>query len=210
MHHKFDKTTTDNAADLDLFIPMYNLIEYNSNYSEIIGRLWFCSKDETTNVNADIANGDNFNSFKYNTKSLGKTDVDEANRNLRIAAIPLPLKYLSNFSRLVEMSLINSKIKLKLTLREYCVISAAGADDTNANDNNIIFTIKDTRLYVAVVTLSARDNQKLLKLLTKGFERLVYLNYQKAKKDDKNTRNEFKYFLKSNFVGVNRFFVLIY
>ena len=95
-------------------------------------------------------------------------------------------------------------------MREYCVFSGAGADDTNANDNNIIFTIKDTKLYVAVVTLSARDNQNLLKLLIKGFERLIYLNYHKTKKDDKNTRNEFRYFLKSNFVGVNRFFVLIY
>ena len=48
------------------------------------------------------------------------------------------------------MSLINWKIKLKLTLREYCVLSAAYADDTKANDNNIIFTIKDIRLYVAL------------------------------------------------------------
>ena len=147
---KFDKTTTDDVADLELFILMYNLIEYSSNYSEIIGSLWFCSKGETTNVNADIANGDNFNSFKYNTKLLEKTDVDEVNRNLRIVAIPLPLKYWSNFSRLLEMSLINWKIKLKLTLREYCVFSAAYADDTKANDNNIIFTIKDIRLYVAL------------------------------------------------------------
>ena len=108
------------------------------------------------------------------------------------------------------MSLINWKIKLKLTLREYCVFSGASADDTNANDSNIIFTIKDTRLYVAVVTLLARDNRKLLKLLIKGFERLVYLNYHKTKKDDKDTRNEFRYFLKLNFVAVNRFFVLIY
>ena len=74
------------------------------------------------------------------------------------------------------MSLINWKIKLKLTLREYCVFSGAGADDTNANDNNIIFTIKDTKFYFPVVTFSARDNQKLSKLLSKGFERSVYWN----------------------------------
>ena len=42
------------------------------------------------------------------------------------------------------------------------------------NVNNVIFTIKYTKLYVAVVTLSARDNQKLSKLLSKGFERSVY------------------------------------
>ena len=56
------------------------------------------------------------------------------------------------------------------------VLSAAGADNENADSNNIIFTIKDTKLYVSVVTLSAKDNQKLSKLLSKGFERSVCWN----------------------------------
>ena len=43
----------------------------------------------------------------------------------------------------------------------YCVLCAAGADNANANSNNIIFNIKDIELYVLVVTLSAKDNQKL-------------------------------------------------
>ena len=57
-------------------------------------------------------------------------------------------------------------------------MSAAGADNLNDNNNanNIIFTIKDTKLYVPIVTLSARNNQKLSKLLSKGFERSVYWN----------------------------------
>ena len=50
----------------------------------------------------------------------------------------------------------------------------------NVNDN-IIFTIKDAKLYVPVVTLTARDNQKLSKLLGKGFKRSVYWNEYKAK-----------------------------
>ena len=56
------------------------------------------------------------------------------------------------------------------------VLSAAGADNANADSNNIIFTIKDTKLYVSVVTLSAKDNQKLSKLLSKRFERSVCWN----------------------------------
>ena len=60
-----------------------------------------------------------------------------------------------------------------------------GADNTNANPNNIIFTIKDTKLYVPVVNLSARDNQKLTKLLSKGFERSVYWNEHKIKNEIK-------------------------
>ena len=61
------------------------------------------------------------------------------------------------------MPLINCKIELKLKRTKYCVLTVAGADNNDTNSNNIIFTIKDTKLYVSVVTLSARDNQKLSK-----------------------------------------------
>ena len=44
---------------------MYNLIEYSSNYSETTGRLWFYSKDEASDFNADVGNTDNFECFKY-------------------------------------------------------------------------------------------------------------------------------------------------
>ena len=78
---------------------------------------------------------------------------------------------------------------------KYCVLSSAGADNPAANLDDIIFTIKDKELYVPVVTLSARDNQKLSKLLSKGFERSVYWNEHKTKRDDKNMANEFRYFV---------------
>ena len=60
-------------------------------------------------------------------------------------------------------------------------MSPAGNDNANCNDDNIIFTIKDTKLYLPVVTLSARDNQKLSKLSSKGFEKSVYWNQYKKK-----------------------------
>ena len=77
------------------------------------------------------------------------------------------------------MSLINCKVELKLRWTKYCVLSAADNDDLNNIDdndsgNNIIFTMKDTKLYLSVVTLSVRDNQRPLKLLSKVFERSVY------------------------------------
>ena len=59
-------------------------------------------------------------------------------------------------------------------------------------------------------TLSAKYNQKLSKRLSKGFERSVYWNEYKTKSENKNTTNEYRYFLKSNFVGVNGLFVLVY
>ena len=65
---KIDGTTIDDAEDLDLVMPMYNLIEYSSNYSETTGSLRFYFKDEETNFNVDIANDNNFKSFMYKAK----------------------------------------------------------------------------------------------------------------------------------------------
>ena len=50
------------------------------------------------------------------------------------------------------MPLINCKVELKLTWTKYCVLSVAGIDNVNSNDedNNNIFTVKDTKLYVPV------------------------------------------------------------
>ena len=113
------------------------------------------------------------------------------------------------------MPLINCKVELKLKWTKCCVLSAAGADNVNGNVNdnvngkNIIFSIKDTKLYGFVVTLSARDNQKLSKLLSKGFERPVYSNEYKTKSEIKTTTNEYRYFLESHFVGVSRLLICI-
>ena len=74
-------------------------------------------------------------------------------------------------------------------------MSATGADNANDKSNNIIFAIKETKLYVPVATLSVRDNQKLSKLLSKRFERSVSWNEYKTKTENKNTTNEYRYFL---------------
>ena len=66
------------------------------------------------------------------------------------------------------------------------------------------------KLYATVVTLSAKDNQKLSKLLSKGFERSVYRNEYRTKSENKNTKNKNRYFFESIFVGIDRFFVLVY
>ena len=57
-----------NAEDVDLVMPLNNLIAYSSNYSERTKSWWFYSKDETTNFNADVTNDKNFKSFEYKTK----------------------------------------------------------------------------------------------------------------------------------------------
>ena len=65
-------------------------------------------------------------------------------------------------------------------------------------------------LYVPIVTWWGKDNQKLSKLLSKGFEILVYWNKYRATSLNKNTANDYRYFLESNYVGVKRLFVLAY
>ena len=169
-------TTIDDTEDLDLVMPMYNLIQYSSDYSETTRSLWFYLKDEGTNFNVDIANDNDFKSFKYKAKLLRNTEADVANGILKNATIAVPLKYLSNFWKSVGMPLINCKIELKCKWTKYYVLPAAGNDNVNSNDNDnkFVFTIKETKLFVPVVTLSARENQKLSKLLSKGLERSVY------------------------------------
>ena len=92
------------------------------------------------------------------------------------------------------MPLINCKIESKLEWKKYCVLLAAVADNVNGydNDNGVIFTIKGTKLYVTVVTLSGKNNEKFLKLYTKGFKTSVYWNEYKTKSKNKNTTNIFR------------------
>ena len=71
------------------------------------------------------------------------------------------------------MPLINCKVELILKWTKYFVLSAAGADNVNGTDddnNDIIFTIKNTKLYVHVVTLSVRGNQQLSNFLAKDLK----------------------------------------
>ena len=81
---------------------------------------------------------------------------------------------------------------------------------SNANFDNIVFTINDTTLCVPVVTLLAKNNRGLSECLNKWFERSALWNKCKTKSENKNMTKEFKHFLESNFVGVNRLFILIF
>ena len=66
--------------------------------------------------------------------------------------------------------MIKFKGRIILKQTKHCILATAdGADNNHANSNNITFVIKDTKSYVLVVILSAKDNQKLSKLVSKGF-----------------------------------------
>ena len=101
---------------------------------------------------------------------------NQANGILKNTTTAIPLKNLSNFWRPLEMPSINCKVELKFRWTKHCILPVLGSvnDNVNADSNNIIFTIKDTKLYVPVATLLAKYNQKLSKLVSKAFEILVY------------------------------------
>ena len=85
---RINNTDIDNAQDIDIVMPMYNLIEYSDNYSKTFGSLWQYYKDEPNDKLADSE------SFKSNLKITGKTLADRNTKNVEII---VPLKYLSNF-----------------------------------------------------------------------------------------------------------------
>ena len=104
-------------------MPMYNLIEYSKSYSKTSGGLWeYCKDIPAVNNNDNIVdfNGANAtDSFNSKAKITGQTDDDGEIDNVEIM---VPLKYLSNFWRTLEMLLINCEVNLILTWSANCVI----------------------------------------------------------------------------------------
>ena len=111
----------DNAKDIDVVMPMYNLIEYSDNYSKRSGHSWQYYRDELLINNGaiiDVPDDPASASFKYKQKITGQTE----NNGTKDVQIMLPLKYLGNFWRTLEMSLINCEINIFNLVRKiyYC------------------------------------------------------------------------------------------
>ena len=154
-------------------MPMYNLIEYSGNYQDSSATLYQYKRDEPPEADpaANLA-ANTSSSFKYKINLLGNPEHDAATNIAKLSVkVVVPLKYLSNFFRSLEMPLINCKIKLNLTWKQECVLSTdAGA---------AVFIISDTKLYVPVVT--KEDNKDFIEQQNKGFQRSIYWNEYKTK-----------------------------
>ena len=185
-------------------MPMYNLIEYSNNYSNTSGSLWQFKRDKQNMNSGNPANVtiDDSTSFKYKS-SFFKPLTAADNGVFKDVKIAVPLKYLSNFWRSLEMPLINCKIHLELNWTKDCVMSTIA--DT-------AFKITNTKLHVTIVTLSSKYNVKLVKLLQKGFKRPVYWNEYQAKIETRNLDNNnlTRFLLDASFQGVRRLFVLAF
>ena len=187
---EINNTQIDNPKDNDIVMPMYNLIEYSDNYAKTTGSLWQYFRDEP--VDDDIEDS---KSFKSKTKITGKTPNDDNEKDVEIM---VPLKYLSNFWRTLEMPLINCEINLILTWSSTCVITKSNGAGT--------FAITDTKLYVPVVTLSTQENA----MLKSGFKRVINCNKYLSKPELLLQNPNLNHLVEASFQGVNRLFVLAF
>ena len=126
---KINNTFVDNAEDLDIVIPLYNLLEYSDNYSVTSGNLQNYHRDNVNdNENENNAGNKRINNnktitsdyFKYKTKLIGCTPDDN---NILDAEVVVPLKYSSKFWRSLDLSLINYEIEVDLSWSKECIIS---------------------------------------------------------------------------------------
>ena len=227
MHHllicisKINGIKIDNAEDLDVVIPMYNLLEYIKNYKKTTGSLWNYYRDQPSDPLST-----NSESFKYKNYITGNTynvdltiigdggnpvpnpnyDANKVGKNE--TEIAIPQKYLSNFWRTLDMLLINCEVEIILTWAKNCVL----VDMTVANNppTGLEFQVTDTKLYVPVVTLSKENNIKLLKKLKTGFKKTIKWNKYRSQMTIQNNNNNLNYLINPTFTNVNRLFALLY
>ena len=202
---EINNTQIDNAKDIDIVMPMYNLIEYSDNYAKTTGSLWqYCKDIAALNANDEIiffAEGNLTDSFTFNAKITGQT----GNNGTKDVEIMVPLKYLSNFWRTLEIPLINCEVNLILTWSSTCVLIA-----TNTPNQNATFAITDAKLYVPVVTLSTQENNKFFQQLKSGFKRVMNWNKYLSKPLLLAQNPNLNHLVEPSFQGVNRLFVLAF
>ena len=133
---------------------------------------------------------------------ISKPLEDDDNGLFKNIKIAVSLRYLSYFWRYLEMLLINYKFHPELNWNKDFITSTIAT----------IFKITNTKLYVPIVTLSSKDNVKLVKLLEEGFKRPVYWNEYQTKIETRNLDNNnlTRFPLDASFQGVRRLFVLAF
>ena len=188
---EINNTQIDNCKHIDIIMPMYNLIEYSDNYAKASGSLRKYYRDEP---NDNLANSE---LCKSKIKIIGKTPN---NGNEKDVEIMVPLNYLNNFWRILEMPLTNCEVSLILTWSSTCVTPNSTGEGG--------FELTDTKLNVPVVTLSKQDNSKLLQKLKSGFKRVV--NWNKYLSKAELLAPNLNHLVEPSFQGLNRLFVLAF
>ena len=219
-------------------MPMYNLLEYSKNYRKTIGSLYNYHRDEL----CDDADDNNFgnikvvnsNTFKYKNEIIGNTyDVDARipnpagdgqidnpiyianNEGTQEIELAIPLKYLDNFWRALNIPLISSEVSLELKWDKNCAITSLEQRDIGGGNRDNVPTgatleIKKCELYVSVVTLSKDGEIKLLTNLKSGFKREIKWNKYRSQMTTEEVNNNLNILVDPTFTNVNRLFDLAY
>ena len=217
----------EDADDLDIVMSMYNLLKYSKNYRKTIGSLYDYYRNELSD-DADDNNFDNIkvvnsNTFKYKNKIIGNTyDIDagdqgyDVNKNgTQEVELAIPLKYLGNFWRALNIPLISCEVSLELKWDKNCVITSleqidiGGGNRDNA-PTDATLAVNDCKLYVPAVTLSKDDEIKLLTNLRSGFKREIIWNKYRSQMTTEAINNNLNILIDPTFTNVNRLFVLAY
>ena len=162
---KIEINNTDvHTHDINVVMSMFNLIEYSDAYSKTLGSYWRYYRDVLAlNDNGNIIDFSNDNNNNISFKQ--QITVQTLDNGTKGVETKVPLKYLSNFCRTLEISLINCEISFTLTWSKNCFL----LNGTAANQE-LTFTISNTKFYFPVVTLSTQHNLKPLKQLESGFK----------------------------------------
>ena len=139
---EINNTLIDNAEDLDVVMPMYNLLDYSKSYSKTTGSLWNYYRDEPNSGLGGADNNINYSikdskSFGYKTSVTGKLEGN----NTEKVEIVVPLKHLSSFWRRLDMPSINCEINLILTRTENCVLTGKATRDADPNADPAVAAI---------------------------------------------------------------------
>ena len=217
----------EDADDLDIVMSMYNLLEYSKNYRKTIGSLYNYYRDELSH-DADHNNFDNIkvinsNTFKYKNKITGNTynvNADaqgyDVNKNgTQEVELAIPLKYLGNFWRALNIPLISCEVSLELKWDKNCVITSLEQRDIEEGNRDnaptgATLAINDWKLYVPAVTLSKDHEIKLLTNLKSGFKREIIRNKYRSQMTTEAINNNLNILIDPTFTNVNRLFVLAY
>ena len=219
----------EDADNLGIVMPMYNSLQYSKNYRKTIGSLYNYYRDELTNDNNNnFANRNvvNSNAFKYKNKIIGNTyNVDaaaagyDANKyGTQEVEIAIPLKYLGNFWRALNIPLISCEVSLELKWNKNCVITSLKERQVDAGPPVVrdgapigaSLAINDCKLYIPVVTLSKDDEIKLLTNLKSEFTREIEWNKYRSQMSTELINNNLNILIDPTFTNVNRLFVLAY
>ena len=216
---RINSNLVEDTQDLDIVMPLYNLLCYSKSYRKTTRSLWNCYRDEPNsaaegNINYSIKDSESFN---YKTGIIGKLQNNED--ELENIKIVVPLKYLSKLFRNLYMSLINSEVSLDLKWSKNCVITSKATREADPdadpavpginNPTNAEFSITDCKLYVHVVTLTVENENRLYEQL-KGFTITIEWNKYRSKISNQTANNNLNYLIGPTFKTVNRSFALAF